>query len=59
VPHNVLNRSDANAVWLEIYTPSGFDLYLEDLAQVAAAHGGTIPPDVRAGVIARYDIERV
>ncbi len=59
VPHNVFNRSDADAVWLEIYTPLCFDLCLEDLAQVAAAHGGTIPLDVRAGIIARHDIERV
>jgi mannose-6-phosphate isomerase-like protein (cupin superfamily) len=59
VPHNVFNRSEADAVWLEIYTPPGFEQYLEDLAQAAAANGGTIPPEIRNGIIARHDIERV
>ncbi len=59
VPHNVFNRSDADAVWLEIYTPPGFEQYLDDLAQAAAANGGTIPPEIRNGIIARHDIERV
>jgi mannose-6-phosphate isomerase-like protein (cupin superfamily) len=59
VPHNVFNRSEADAVWLEIYTPPGFEQYLEDLAQAAAANGGTIPREIRNGIIARHDIERV
>jgi mannose-6-phosphate isomerase-like protein (cupin superfamily) len=59
VPHNIFNQSDADAVWLEIYTPPGFEQYLEDLAQAAAAHNGVIPLGVRAGIIARHDIERV
>jgi len=59
VPHNIFNRSDADAVWLEIYTPPGFEQYLEDLSQAAAAHDGVIPPDVREEIVARHDIERV
>lgn len=59
VPHNIFNRSNADAVWLEIYTPPGFEQYLEDLAQAAAANDGVIPADVREAIVARHDIERV
>ncbi len=59
VPHNVFNRTDAVARWLEIYSPAGFEAYLIEVAEAAAANGGSVPDDVRAAIVARHDIERV
>ena len=59
VPHNVFNRTDAVARWLEIYAPAGFEAYLIEMAEAAAANGGSVPAEVRAAITARHDIERV
>ena len=59
VPHNVFNRTDAPARWLEIYSPAGFEAYLIEMAEAALANDGRIPAEVRADIVARHDIERV
>ena len=59
VPHNVFNRTDAEARWLEIYAPAGFETYLIEMAEAVAANSGSVPTEVRADIVARHDIERV
>ena len=59
VPHNVFNRTDSDARWLEIYAPAGFEAYLIEMAEAVLANGGNVPPEVRADIASHYDIERV
>ncbi len=59
VPHNVFNRTDAQARWLEIYAPAGFEAYLIEMAGAVLANGGSVPAELRSEIAARYDIERV
>ncbi len=53
--HTYWNSSDAESRMLEIISPAGFEGYFDEL--IALSAGGRPPPDLAAGVAARYGLE--
>ena len=58
-PHTFSNPGAKPVRFLVLFSPGGFEKYLEELPEVVAKHGYPPPPDIMVSLGKRYDFELV